>query len=166
MDSETRQLFDPFCVFVLWSKCLICRAVASARTSGSSLNGPRQAKNVPSNMRKMCWLISSCASAKYHPGLCSPFIDSVVSQWFCQRTVKALTRLCGRAGWSGDLLFLQARRHIFFFFGMARPSWSIVYNSLYSVVACTISSFSLSRTSLRTQFIILFIFFYLFIYFF
>ena len=34
-------------------------------------------KKKPSNVHKMCRLKSSCA--KYHPGLCSPFIHFVVS---------------------------------------------------------------------------------------
>ena len=36
-------------------------------------------ENVPSNTRKMRRLGSSCPCAKYHPGLCSPFMHSVVS---------------------------------------------------------------------------------------
>ena len=37
------------------------------------MSGPSQAKNVP----KMCRFILSCS--KYHPGLLSPFLHSVVS---------------------------------------------------------------------------------------
>ena len=40
--------------------------------------GPVKEK-VPLNMLKMRRFRSSCAYAKYHPGLCSPFIHSVVS---------------------------------------------------------------------------------------
>ena len=36
-------------------------------------------ENVPSSMRKMRRFRSSCACAKYQPGLCSPFIHSIVS---------------------------------------------------------------------------------------
>ena len=36
-------------------------------------------ENVSSGMRQTRSFISSCAFAKYHPGLCSPFIHSVVS---------------------------------------------------------------------------------------
>ena len=38
------------------------------------LNGPRQAKKC----LRTCAFQSPCACAKYHPGLCSPFIHSVV----------------------------------------------------------------------------------------
>ena len=34
-------------------------------------------------------------------------------QWFCYRTVKALFRLRGCAGWSGPSLSAYARRHVF-----------------------------------------------------
>ena len=34
---------------------------------------------MPLNMHKMCRFKSSCACAKHHPGLCSPCIQSVVS---------------------------------------------------------------------------------------
>ena len=34
-------------------------------------------------------------------------------QWFCYRTVKALIRLHGRAGWSEPSLSAYARRHVF-----------------------------------------------------
>ena len=36
-------------------------------------------QNLPLNMHKMCRFRSSCTCAKYHPGLCSPFMQSVVS---------------------------------------------------------------------------------------
>ena len=45
----------------------------------SLLHGPRKAEQVPSNMRKLRRFRSSCACAKYQPGLCSPFIHSIVS---------------------------------------------------------------------------------------
>ena len=35
------------------------------------------------------------------------------SQWFCLRTVKALIRLCGCAGWSGPSQSAYARTHVF-----------------------------------------------------
>ena len=38
-------------------------------------------EKVPSNMRKLCRFSSSCPCAKYHPGLRSPFIHSVVSNY-------------------------------------------------------------------------------------
>ena len=36
-------------------------------------------ENVPINRHKMSRFRSPCACAKYHRGLCSPFIQSVVS---------------------------------------------------------------------------------------
>ena len=41
--------------------------------------GPRHGKKVLSNVRKMRILKASCECAKYHPGLCSPFMHSVKS---------------------------------------------------------------------------------------
>ena len=42
---------------------------------------PCQAKKVLWSMRKMCQITSSCACARSHPRLCSPFIPFVVK--FC-----------------------------------------------------------------------------------
>ena len=36
-------------------------------------------ENVPSNMRKLRGFKSSCTCTKYHPGLCPPFIHSLVA---------------------------------------------------------------------------------------
>ena len=39
----------------------------------------RSSKKVFLNMCKMCRFRSSCTCTKYHPGFCSPFIHSIVS---------------------------------------------------------------------------------------
>ena len=44
-----------------------------------SIHGPRQEKKMPLNICKMIRFRLSCACAKYHPGLCCPFIDAVLS---------------------------------------------------------------------------------------
>ena len=79
-----------------------------AKTVPVSHNSGRMNRKC-SNMRKMSRFRSPCACAMYHPGLCSPFIHSVVSNnslW----TVKALIRLHGCTGWSGPLLSAYAQR--------------------------------------------------------
>ena len=59
----------------------------SAHTSISTVSWALSKENVDSNMHKMSIFGSSCACAKYQPGLCSPFIhsvgsnDSVSRQW-------------------------------------------------------------------------------------
>ena len=45
----------------------------------SALKWPASSEKVPSNIRKLCIFRSSCACATYHPGLCSSFMHSVVS---------------------------------------------------------------------------------------
>ena len=65
-------------------------------------------KKVPSKMHRFR---SSCTQAKYHPGLCSRFIQSVV--WNDSvKTQRTLTRLRRCTGWSGPLLSAYAWRHI------------------------------------------------------
>ena len=53
----------------------VCRLTRTEVTKGPILNGPHEAKM----MWKMCRFRSSCTCSKYHPGFCSPFIYSVVS---------------------------------------------------------------------------------------
>ena len=66
---------------------------------------------IPSKMWKMRRFRSSCVGAKYHPGFCSPFIHSVVSNHSVsgQRWLRSgpLVRLCPETG-----------------FRMALPIWS------------------------------------------
>ena len=69
--------------------------------------GPHHAKTW---LRAYAKCEDSCA--KYHSDLCSPFMHSVVSD-DSVRTVKALIRLRGYAGWSGTLPVAYARRHVF-----------------------------------------------------
>ena len=80
-------------------------------------------------MRRMRRLRSFYACVKYHSGICSPFIHSECSiQWLCWRTVKALIRLRGCAGWSGPSLSAYTRRHVFAWRGPSNPAESMVLN--------------------------------------
>ena len=64
----------------------ILYVTASSRFSNTCIpNGTCQAKKMSSNMYKMCRFRSSCACTKCHPGLCFPFIHSVVSNDFVNR---------------------------------------------------------------------------------
>ena len=74
-------------------------------------------EKVPSNKHKMHRFRSSCACTKYHPGLCSPFIHSEVSNDSVSGTGKALIRLCECAGRSGPSLSAYDERHIFAWHG-------------------------------------------------
>ena len=81
----------------------------NAQTWQVRLDGPRK---VPLYVRKMRRLISSCACAKDRPGICSPFIDSVVFNDYAGGQ-PTLIRLCACADWSGPWMFAYARRYIF-----------------------------------------------------
>ena len=48
---------------------------------GCLIKWASSSKKVPSSMRTMYTVRSSCACAKYYPGLCSPFICSEVSDY-------------------------------------------------------------------------------------
>ena len=59
-------------------------------------------------LRKMCRFRLSCACAKYHPALCSPFINSVVSN----DSIRGQWRpWC--TGWFGPSLSAYAQRQVF-----------------------------------------------------
>ena len=74
-----------------WSKSLLggiwsCRNAVprlkfncSSLSTLNNLNGPSQAKMSLRICAAICAVGSSCACAKYHPGLCSPFIHSIVA---------------------------------------------------------------------------------------
>ena len=93
----------------LQDKDKIFKWMRNAQTWQVRLDGPRK---VPLHVRKMRRLISSCACAKYRPGICSPFIDSVVSNDYAGGQ-PTLIRLCACADWSGPWMFAYARRYIF-----------------------------------------------------
>ena len=71
-------------------------------------------EKVPSNMYKMCRLRLSGTCAKYHPGLCSPVIHSVVSNDSVseQEGADKTARMRRRLIWA----FAYAPRHVFAWF--------------------------------------------------
>ena len=109
--SQTTRdwIYDAGCikVFSIWRDSIIVIRKESDQRRIWIIYGSRQAKRVPSNKLKINRFRSSFACAKYHPGLCSPFTHSVVSNE-CWWTVKALIR----AVWSGPSLFTYVRRHV------------------------------------------------------
>ena len=62
---------------IITGRIIYVRAILSTLDWALQWNSPN--KNAPSTMRTMRKFKSSCASAKYHQALCSPFIHSVVS---------------------------------------------------------------------------------------
>ena len=79
-------------------------------------HGPRQAKNCLQTYH--CQTCAKCTDS-VHPARAQSIIRPLLSihtfcsiQWIYQRTVKALIRLRGCAGWSGPSLSACARRHI------------------------------------------------------
>ena len=75
--------------------------------------GPHQAKKCLRAWAK-CAVTWSCACAKSHPGICSPFKLSMLYNKTCLRTAKGLIRLRGCAVWSDPSLSAYTRRHFFF----------------------------------------------------
>ena len=64
-------------------------------------------KNVPSNLPNVCRFRSSCPCAKYHLGLCTPFIYSVAAN----NSVGVQSKPW--SGWFGPSVSAYAQRHIF-----------------------------------------------------
>ena len=79
--------------------------------------GPCQAKRGPRTCGT-CAFNSSCACAKYHPGIVSPFTLFCGIQLFCERQVKALIRLRACAGCSGSSLSVYAKTCVFAWRGL------------------------------------------------
>ena len=71
-------------------------------------------EKVPSSMRKMCGLTSSCACPRLHPGICSPLKHSIVhvsSDSVCGQ--RKPWSDCASAQSDQGLRYLNARRHVF-----------------------------------------------------
>ena len=69
-------------------------------------------KKVPSKVHKLRRLRSSCICTKYHPGVCSPFIHSRVSNDFVGGQWRSCSD-CGCTGWSTLPLSAYAGRYAF-----------------------------------------------------
>ena len=68
---------------------------------------------VSSNVRKMRKLRSSCACKNYYPGLCSPFIQSVVSNDSFSGQLRPWSACADAQGGTGPSLSAYARKQIF-----------------------------------------------------
>ena len=74
--SETER--KPFW-FLLWEKHFWPQSILSTYIVPVRVIWAASSETVPSSMLKLFRFRSSCACAKYHPGLCFAFIHSVVS---------------------------------------------------------------------------------------
>ena len=70
-------------------------------------------EKVPSNMRKMCILISSCACDKFYPGLCSPLTFSIVSNDYGSGQRRPWSDCAPAQSDLGHCCLRMPRRHIF-----------------------------------------------------
>ena len=77
------------------------------------LFGLCQTKKLPSVICKMCRFTIILHMCKVLSGDFFSIKKFYSIQWFCLWTGKALIRLCRCAGWSGPLLSVYTRRHVF-----------------------------------------------------